>query len=121
MKRREIRSYDGSNRSERSVVSIVGRCFFVRSCASGTVAAAPLATHWCAPPGLFVDSHSLPNRCWKKPLPHLVVVVVQVTSRPLVIVSAPLPVPNLFFQPKPCCSRPVASGSGPTFDEGAAP
>jgi len=29
MKRREIRSYDGSNRSERSVVSIVGRCFFV--------------------------------------------------------------------------------------------
>src|SRR6476661_2439254 len=121
MNRREICSYDGSNRSERSVVSIVGRRFFLRSCASGTVAAAPLAAHWCAPPGLFVSSHSWPNRCWKKPLPHLVGVVVQVTSRPLVIVSAPLPVPKLFRQPKPCCSRPAASGSSLTYEDGAAP
>ncbi len=34
-------------------------------------------------------------------MPHCVGVVVQVTSKPLVMVSAPLPVPKLFFQPKP--------------------
>ena len=50
---------------------------------------------------------------------HFVGVVVQVTSRPLVIVSPPLPVPKLFFQPRPCSSRPAASGSGPTWDVGA--
>ena len=38
---------------------------------------------------------------------HFVGVVVQVTSRPLVIVSPPLPVPKLFFQPRPCSSRPA--------------
>ena len=48
-------------------------------------------------------------------------VVVQVTSRPLVIASPPLPVPKLFFQPRPCASRPAASGSGPTLVAGAAP
>ena len=45
---------------------------------------------------------------------HLVGVFVHVTSRPLVMVWGPLPVPKLFFQPKPCCSRPAASGSGAT-------
>jgi hypothetical protein len=35
---------------------------------------------------------------------HFVGVVVQVTSRPLVIVSLPLPVPKLLFQPRPCSS-----------------
>src|ERR1700691_1128087 len=43
------------------------------------------------------------------------------TSMPLVIASAPLPEPNLFFQPRPCCSMGAASGSGPTFESGAAP
>ena len=33
---------------------------------------ASLATHWCAPAGLSVSSHSWPNRFSKKPLPHLV-------------------------------------------------
>jgi hypothetical protein len=33
----------------------------------------------------------------------LVGVVVQVTSRPLVMASPPLPLPKLFFQPRPCC------------------
>ena len=37
------------------------------------------------------------------------------------IVSPPLPVPKLFFQPRPCSSRPAASGSGPTWDAGPAP
>ena len=31
------------------------------------------------------------------------------------MVSSPLPVPNLFFQPRPCCSMGAASGSGPTY------
>ena len=49
-------------------------------------------------------------------------VLVQVTSRPLVIVSAPLPVPKVFFQPSPWLlkARP-ASGSTATLDAGAAP
>jgi hypothetical protein len=91
--RLEICSYAGSNRSARSVVSIVGRCFFSGSWASGTVSAASLATHWCAPAGLWVSSHSWPNKLSKKPLSHRVGVLVQVTSRPLVVVSGPRPVP----------------------------
>ena len=43
---------------------------------------------------------------------HFVGVVVQVTSRPLVIVSPPLPVPKLLCQPKPCASRPARFGLG---------
>src|SRR5690348_16032016 len=109
-KSREIFSYVGSNRSERSVVSIVGRRFFDLSCASGMIASAPLATHCCAPAGLFVSSHSKPNRFSRKLLLHFVGVLVQVTSRPLVIVSPPAPVPKVFFQPRPCSSRPAASG-----------
>ncbi len=45
-------------RSARSVVSIVGTSFFDLSKACGMVAPAPLATHWCAPAGLLVSSHS---------------------------------------------------------------
>ena len=65
------------------------------SCASGTVpAAAPsFGFHWWAPAGLFVSSHSWPNRVSKKLLSHVVGVGVQAPSRPLVIVSAPLPLP----------------------------
>ena len=81
--------------------------------------APPLATHCCAPAGLLVSSHSKPNRFSKKLLLHFVGVLVQVTSRPLVIVSPPLPVPKLFLQPRPCSSRPAASGSAPTCDAGA--
>ena len=92
-KRRETFSYAGSNRSARSVVSIVGRCCFAGSYASGTVASASFATHCFAPAGLSTSSHSWPNRFWKKPELHVVGVLVQVTSRPEVIVSAPLPVP----------------------------
>ena len=95
-------------------MSIDGAIRFDGSCACGTVPApAPFfGCHCCAPAGLFVSSHSKPNRFSRKLLLHFVGVVVQVTSRPLVIVSAPLPVPKLFFQPKPCSSRPAASGSG---------
>src|SRR5215211_3967720 len=85
-KRREIFSYAGSTRSERSVVSMVGTRFFEGSCASGIVALAPFATHWCAPAGLLESSHSKPNRFSKKLLLHRVGVLVQVISRPLVIV-----------------------------------
>ena len=52
---------------------------------------------------------------------HFVGVVVQVTSRPLVIVSPPLPLPKLLLQPRPCASSSQASGSLPTFEAGAAP
>src|SRR5215204_70218 len=100
---------------------MVGRRFFGVSCASGIVASAPFATHCCAPAGLFVSSHSWPNRFSKKLLLHFVGVVVQVTSRPLVIVSAPLPEPKLFFQPQPISSSPAASGSTSTCVAGAAP
>src|SRR5688572_20782929 len=100
---------------------MVGNRFFERSCASGIIAEAPLATHWCAPAGLFVSSHSKPNRFSKKLLPHFVGVVVQVTSNPLVMVSPPLPVPKLFFQPRPCNSMGAASGSWETFEAGPAP
>src|SRR5450755_1733588 len=110
MKRRQIFSYAGSIRSDKSVVNIVGNRFFDGSCASGMIAPAPKATHWFAPAGLFVSSHSKPNRFSRKLLLHFVGVVVQVTSRPLVIVSPPTPVPKLFFHPKPCSSRPAASG-----------
>ena len=72
----------------------------------------PTAAHR---PGSSVSSHSKPNRFSKKLLLHFVGVVVQVTSRPLVIVSPPSPVPKLFFQPRPCSSRPAASGSGRTL------
>src|SRR3954464_4222205 len=104
----------GSKRSARSVVSIVGRRVFEGSCGSGIVGSAFLATHCWAPAGLLLSSHSKPRRFSKKLLLHLVGVVVQVTSRPLVIVCAPLPVPKLFFHPNPWSARPAASGSGAT-------
>src|SRR3954463_113476 len=101
-------------RSARSVVSIVGRRFFDGSCASGIIASALFATHWWAPAGLLVSSHSKANRFSKKLLLHFVGVFVHVTSKPLVMVSPPLPVPKLFLHPRPCSSRPTASGSGAT-------
>src|ERR1700683_2921551 len=90
-------------RSERSVVNIDGACFFDGSWASGTVPLpAPFfGVHWGAPAGLLVSPHSYCNKFSKKLLLHLVGVVVQVTSKPLPMVSAPCPLPNLFFHPKP--------------------
>src|SRR5687768_7775731 len=94
----------GSRRRARSVVSMVGTRFFDGSCASGIVALAPLATHCCAPAGLLLSSHSWPNRFSKKLLLHFVGVLLQVTSRPLVIVCGPLPLAKLLRQPNPCIS-----------------
>lgn len=102
-------------------MSIVGRCFFDGSWASGMIASAFFATHWCAPAGLLLSSYSYSKRCLKKSWPHCAGVVVHVTSRPLVIASAPLPVPYVFAQPKPCASSGAASGSAPTFSAGPAP
>src|SRR3954471_19163264 len=111
----------GSTRRAMSVVSIVGRRFFEGSWASGMNASAPLATHWCAPAGLLVSSHSKPKRFSKKLLLHRVGVLLQVTSRPLVIVCGPLPLAKLLRQPRPWDSSPAASGSGATWVVGAAP
>src|ERR1700704_683408 len=102
----------------------MGACRFDGSCASGTV---PLASgffgvHCFAPAGLIVSSHSYLNRFSRNPLSHLVGSLVHAPSRPLVIVWAPQPLPNVFFQPRPCSSRVAPSGSGPTcLVAGAAP
>src|SRR5688500_849953 len=93
---------------------MVGRCFFDGSCASGMLGSAPLAFHCCAPAGLLVSSQSYLNRFSKKWLLHFVGVCDQVTSSPLVIVSQPLPLLKLLFQPRPICSMSEASGSAPT-------
>src|SRR6478735_6132805 len=106
----------GSSLSDRSVVSIIGAWRFFASCASGTVpfASGFFGVHCFAPAGLVVSSHSYLNRFSRNPLSHLVGSLVHAPSRPLVIVSPPLPLPNEFFQPSPCCSIGAPSGSGPT-------
>ncbi|SLI18142.1 Uncharacterised protein [Mycobacteroides abscessus subsp. abscessus] len=58
LNRREMTSISGSTRSDRSVVSMVGRRFFAGSNGSGMIGWASLATHWFAPAGLLVSSHS---------------------------------------------------------------
>src|ERR1700735_1587944 len=100
-----------------------GASRFDESYASCTVPApAPLfGFHWFPPAGLLVSSHSWPNRFAKKLLLHLVGVWLQVTSGPPVIASAPLPVPNLLFQPRPCSSMLAASCPGPTSVGSPAP
>src|SRR5579859_4097508 len=108
-------------RSDRSVVSMVGTRFFDLSNGSGIVAAAPFALHCWAPAGLFSSSHSLLNRLSKKWLLHLVGVCDQTTSGPPVMASAPTPVPNLLFQPRPCSSRAAPSGGGPSSEGSPAP
>src|SRR5918998_3195097 len=107
----------GSNLSARSVVNIMGACRLLGSCASGTVpfASGFLGVHCLAPAGLVVSSHSYLNRFSMNPLSHLVGLLVHAPSSPLVIVCAPLPLPYLFFQPRPCSSSGAPSGSGPTF------
>src|SRR5947208_15629359 len=100
---------------------MVGTCFFDLSNASGMSAAALLAFHCFAPAGLLVSSHSFSNRFLKNRLLHLVGVWLQVTSGPPVIASAPNPVPNLLFHPRPWSSRAPLSGSGPTSDGSPAP
>ena len=57
----------------------------------------------------------------QKLLSHWVGVGVQVPSRPLVIVSLPLPVPKLLFQPMPMLCTGQPSGSGPTRSGSPAP
>src|SRR5690349_23478716 len=92
------------------------------SCAAGTVPSPPpsFGFHWWAPAGLLVSSHSKPKRFSKKRLLHWVGFWVQVTSRPLVIVSAPLPVPYELRQPRPSSASSAPSGSSPTYFWGSA-
>ena len=58
-------------------------------------ASASFATHWFAPPGLLLSSHSYPNRLRKKLLSHWIGVWVQIPSRPLVQASPPTPEPDV--------------------------
>src|SRR5690606_11425952 len=115
-KRLEISRYLGSVFNDRSVVNIIGAWNLPLTWASGTVvAAAPsLGTHWIAPAGLRVCSHSKLNRFCKYIMVHWVGAEVQAPSRPLPTVSSALPLPHLFFHPKPCSSSPAAAGSAPT-------
>src|SRR5919106_1497643 len=105
----------GSSFSDRSVVSIVGACRFDGSWASGTVpwASGFLGVHWKAPAGPLVHPPSCLFRFSRNPLLHFVGVLDQAPSRPLVMVWPPLPLPKVFFQPRPCSSSGAASGSGP--------
>ena len=86
----------GPSSAHRSVVSIIGACRFDGSCASGTVpwASGFLGVHCFAPAGLVVSSHSYLNRLSRNPLSHFVGSLVHAPSSPLVIVSAPLPLPK---------------------------
>src|SRR5919206_4410276 len=113
----------GSNRIDRSVVSIIGACRFDGSCASGTVpwASGFFGVHCFAPAGLVVSSQSYLYRLSRNPLSHFVGSFVHAPSSPLVSASAPLPLPQVFLQPRPCSSIGAASGSGPTQSAGTAP
>src|SRR5262245_33121859 len=90
-------------------------------CASGTRLAPLLSagTHWVAPAWLFDWTQSNANRLSRYCEDHLVGVALHAHSRPLVTVSAALPLPHLFSQPKPCFSRLVVAGSAPTHLSGA--
>src|SRR3954452_12934836 len=96
-------AYIGSSLSDRSVVNMMGACRFAGSCGSGTVPCASgfFGVHCFAPAGLVVSSQSYPNRLSRNPLSHFVGALVHAPSRPLVIVWTPLPLPNVFFQPRP--------------------
>ena len=99
---------------------MIGACRLVGSWASGTrLPAEPSdGIHWIAPAGLFVCTQSKPIRKSRYIVVQAIGFAVQAPSRPLVIVSAPLPVPHLFIQPRPCCSTPAAAGSLPTQSSG---
>src|SRR5439155_9553774 len=101
----------------------MGACRFDGSCASGTVpwASGFLGVHCFAPAGLVVSSQSYLNRFSSNPLSHFVGSLVHAPSRPLVTVWTPLPLANAFLQPRPCSSRWLASGSGPTYSALTAP
>src|SRR5438270_10185053 len=101
----------------------MGACRFDGSCASGTVpwASGLVGVHCLAPAGLVVSSQSYLNRLSRNPLSHLVGSLVHAPSSPLVIASAPVPLPELFFQPRSCCSTGAASGSGPMYLGSTAP
>ena len=105
------------------VVAIIGACRTDGSCASGTASepAPSFGFHCLAPAGLSANSHSYPKSVSKKLLSQVIGVGVQAPSSPLVIVSLPLPLPKVFFQPSPWLSRSAPSGSGPTYAAAAAP
>ena len=66
-KRRAIFSKAGSKRNDRSAVVIIGRCFLLRSWASGIRCSGlqSAGVHWWAPARLLVSTHSLPNNTSK--------------------------------------------------------
>ena len=73
---------------------------------------------WASTASRRPGSSSAPTRsrtgCRGSRCPTCVGSLVHAPSSPLVIVSAPLPVPAVIFQPRPCASTGHPSGSGPT-------
>jgi len=116
MKRRESFRNAGSNRRDRSVWEF--RCWlFDLLLASGTVPAPAsfLGFHWLAPAGLLVIPIQSRIDSRRNCRSILWVFVVQVTSRPLLVVSLPLPCRSCTFQPSPVFRLPSAAfRSGPT-------
>lgn len=106
--------HDRSNLSDKSVVNITGAWLTPSRWASGTVpAAAPsLGCHCNAPAGLRVCSHSKANRLARYIIDHWVGVAVHAPSSPDVTVSSALPLPQVFFQPKPCSTIDLGVGVG---------
>src|ERR1700760_899296 len=100
---------------------MIGAWRTVGSCASG-VSAAALGSdgiHCVAPAGLLVFTQSNLNRLSRYWVVNKVGLTDQEPSSPLVMASAPLPLPHLLAQPSPCCSTPAEAGSGPRHLEGS--
>ena len=112
--------YWGSTFNAISAVVITGGFDFPFTCASGTAVcrASSLGIQMMAPAGLRDCCHSRFSRFCRYRLVHWVGAWVQAPSRPLVVVSSALPLPQRFFQPSPCCSVGAAAGSGPTQSAG---
>src|SRR5688500_11934546 len=100
---------------------MIGAWVLSGSCASGTRFAAllSLGIHWMAPAGLRVCTQSNLNRLSRYCVVQPTGLDVHAPSSPLVTVSPALPLPHLFFQPKPCASTASAAGSTPTHFAGS--
>ena len=115
--------YAGSSRIAISAVVIIVGTFLDASSASGAISSSftSIACQTFAPAGVSTSSHSYPKRRSKYPLSHCVGFAVHAPSKPLVMVSLPLPDPKELDQPNPISSSDAPSGSVPTLSSGPAP
>ena len=113
----------GSIRSAMSAVVIMSGRRCDASCAAGALRAteAAVGVHCCAPDGLLTSSHSYSKRFFRYSWSQRAGSLVHEPSRPLPVVSSPLPLPWRLCQPRPICWIGAASGSGPTRATSPAP